>query len=284
MKYRYLILMTSALLVACGGPEGESGGTDDDTVVLVEVDGTPVTLPMLEAVMESRGVSEDDHEGMREVLDELIRMQAVANAASEEGLDEDPKIRAQLRLAEMQTLYRHYLERAQSGQTVSEQDMRDVYDAQLQRSGDTQYRIEIIGYDDQARALRAIKRLQDGEIDYAALRAEAEASGLPVNEPGWIDRSQVPQDFAALLARTGAGEIVPQPLKDSRGWFLVRVEDTRDLQVPSFEQVREGIARSLRQQQGQALVESLYDQAEITPKLPLEQTDPDAEGGAGQQQ
>lgn len=282
MKYNYLIFLFSFFLIACGNQGGESADADAETVVLVEVDGTPVTLTMLEVAMEARGVSENDHEAMRELLDELIRMQAVVNAARGEGLDRNPEVRAQLRLVEMQTLYRHYLERAQRGRTISEQDLRDVYAAQLERSGDTQYRIEIIGYDDQARALKAIERVQDGAVDYAALRAEAQASGLPVDEPGWIDRSQVPEDFAALLVETGAGEIVPQPLNNPQGWFVVRVSDKRDLQVPSFEQVRDGIARSLEQQQRQTLVESLYDQAEITPMLPLEQAD--TEAGAGQQQ
>lgn len=277
MNYKLLIIMISLLLVACGDPEGESAASDADSVVLVEVDGTPVTLAMLERVMAARGVEETDHERMRELLDELIRTQAVANAARAEGLTEVPEVRAELRLAEMQTLYRHYLDRAQAAQTLSEQDVRDVYDAQLERSGDTQYRIEVIGYEDQARALQAIRRLQDGEVEYPALRAEAEAAGLTVDEPGWIDRSQVPEDFAAGLAETGTGSVVPRPLNSSQGWFVVRVVEKRDLQAPEFEQVREGIARSLRQRHQQALVDSLYDQAEITPMLPLEEAGPEAD-------
>ncbi len=284
MKYNYLILLLSLFLIACGNQGSESVDTDTETVVLVEVDGTPVTLSMLEVAMEARGVSENDHEAMRELLDELIRMQVVANAARGQGLDRNPKVRAQLRLAELQTLYRHYLERAQRGKSISEQDIRDVYAAQLQRSGDTQYRIEIIGYDNQTRALKAIERVQEGAVDYAALRTEAQAAGLMVDEPGWIDRSQVPEDFAALLVEAGTGEIVPQPLENPRGWLVVRVSDKRDLQVPPFEQVRDGIARSLAQQQGQTLVESLYDQAEITPMLPLEQADSDTDTAAGPQQ
>lgn len=277
MNCKYLVVLFSFLLVACGEQEDRSGGAGDGTVVLVEVDGAPVTLPMLERVMAARGVAEDEHERMRELLDELIRMGAVANAARAEGLDENREVRAELRLAEMQVLYRHYLERAQQAEAISEADLRDVYEAQLAHSGDKQFRIEVIGYDDQARALKAIERLQDDETDYAALKAEARASGLLVDEPGWIDRSQVPEDFAALLAETATGEIVPQPLRDSRGWFVVRVNEERDLEAPPFEQVREGIARSLQQRRQQALVESLYDQAEITPMLPLEQADPEAE-------
>lgn len=276
MKLNYLIFMLPFLLVACGETGSGSGSADEDTVVLVEVDGTPVTLTMLERVMEARGVEESDHDGMRELLDELIRMQAVANAARQEGLADDPKVRAELRLGEMQSLYRHYLDRAGQSGSISEQDLRDVYAAQLERSGDTQYRIEIIAYEDQARALQAIQRLRDGELTVSELQAEAEAEGLRVESPGWVDRSQVPEDFAAELAETSTGEVVSRPLQNGQGWFLVHVADKRDLQVPAFEQVRDGIAQSMQQEQRQALVESLYDQAEITPMLPLEEAEPES--------
>jgi peptidyl-prolyl cis-trans isomerase C len=278
MKSNYLIIIVfSLLLAACNGQETGSGSNGEGPVVLVEVDGSPITLPMLEQAMEARGVREDEHERMRELLDELIRMQAVANAARAEGVADEPGVQAELRLTEMQTLFGHYLDRALSAEGVSPDQVREAYDAQLARSGDTQYRIEIIGYEDQARALKAIKRLQDGETDYAELHAEAQASELRVDEPGWIDRSQVPEDFAARLVETGTGEVVAQPLQSNQGWYLVRVVDTRPLEVPAFEEVREGIARSLVQRRRQALIESLYDQAEITPMLPLD----DAEAEAG---
>lgn len=277
MSYRPLIISIIIVISACAQQGEESSGPVDKSVVLVEVDGKPITLPMLERAMEARNVEESDHERMRELLDELIRMQAVANAARSEGMADDPEVQAELRLSEIQTMYRHYINRAQRAQPVTDEDIRDVYQAQLERSGDTQYRIETIAYEDQARVLKAIMRLQDGEVDYSGLRAEAEADGLAIEEPGWIDRSQVPEGFAARLVETGSGQIVPRPLESSRGWHLVRVLETRDLQVPALDQVREGIARSLLQQRREALTQSLYDQAEITPMLPLEEAESESD-------
>lgn len=275
MSYKSFIFILPILLCACAQESGAPDQSGDEAVVLVTVDGEPVTLPMLERVMAARGVAEDDHEGMRELLDELIRVQAVANAARAEGVADEPEVQAELRLAEAQMLYGHYLDRAQRRQPVTDAQVREVYDRQLERSGDSQYRIEIIGYDDGARASGAIERIENGEMDYATLRAEARAAGRTVDEPGWIDRSQVPEDFAAALVETNAGGVVGQALEDGRGWFLVHVAEKRELQPPPFEQVREGIARSLLQQRRTRRVESLYEQAEITPMLPLDQAEAD---------
>lgn len=277
MNARFPVLVLSFFLVACGQQPGGDGQSDDDRVVLVEVDGSPVTLPMLERMMDSRGVGEEDHERMRELLDELIRLQVVANAAQDEGLPAEPEVRAELRLAEIQTLYRNYVNRAQRVEPVSDQDIRDVYEAQLERSGDTEYRIEIIAHAEQAPVLRTIRRIGEGEVDYGEVREQAEADGLRVEQPGWIDRSQVPEDFAVALEETQPGNIVPQPLEAGGNWHLVRVLDTRPLETPSFEQVREGIARTLLQRQRESMIDSLYDQAEITPMLPLDEADPETD-------
>jgi peptidyl-prolyl cis-trans isomerase C len=264
------------LLAACSGQDGGTSDSPDEAVVLVEVDGAPVTLPMLERVMSVQGVGEEDHERMRQLLDELIRMQAVANAARSEGLADDPEVQAELRLGELQTLYRHYINRAQRAEPVTDEAIEAVYREQLDRSGDTQYRIEFIAYGDQAAAMRAIERVEDEQADFQVLKEQARADGRQVDAPGWIDRSQVPESFAAALPDVGAGDVVPVPLETARGWHVVQVAETRPLAAPAIDEVREGIARSLLQQRREALIQGLYDQAEITPMLPLDRADPEA--------
>ncbi len=264
-----VVLFLSLFLMGCQS-ETEDPAHDDE-VVLVLVDGEPVTLPMLERVMRSQGVDEDDHDRMRELLDELIRMRAVANIAEREGLSDEPEVRAELRVRELELLNHRYIERLQRQHPVTDEDIEAVYDRQRERAGDTQYRIETISFPEQADALRALARIDDGVDDYDTVRAEAEAEGLAIEQPGWIDLSQVPEDFAASLKGREAGSVATLPLETPQGWRLVKVLDLRDLQAPPLEQVRDGIARSLLQQRRQSLVEDIYEQAEIEPMLPLEE-------------
>jgi len=275
MKRKILIVLSFTLLSACGQGEPEGPDAVADEVVLVTVDGEPITLSMLERVMAARGVSEDEHERMRELLDELVRMQAVANAAREERLQADSEVRADLRLAELRTLYGHYVNQAQRARPVTDEEIEAVYRAQLERSGDRQYRIEIIRYADQAQALSIIDRLERDQASFDALRQAPGDGGEVVEAPLWIDPSQVPPGFARELPDTATGEVVPRPLETGQGWHVVRVVDTRPLDVPALEEVREGIARSLLQRQREAMIQSLYEQAEITPMLPLGEAEPD---------
>jgi peptidyl-prolyl cis-trans isomerase C len=272
MKFKVLILVISATLVGChSAPPEEPGLIEPDDVVLVLVDGEPITLPMLEFMMSARGVDEEDHEGMREILEELIRLRAVANAARSEGLDREPQVRANRMLRDLEALQLRYFDQIYRDHPVTDEDIEVVYQAQLERTGNLQYRIETILYPTQAEALERLVRIEDGVTTFDELKATAAATGLSVDSPIWVDRGQVPDEVAALMADVEAGEVLGLPLETPQGWRVVRVNDTREVEVPDIEEVREGIARHLVRQRLEALVEDLYDAAEIEPMLPLEE-------------
>lgn len=274
MKLKYLISCVFVLVIGLAGCQSEeeaAEGSGDEDVVLVLVDGEPITLPMLERVMADRGVEENDHEAMREILDELIRVRAAANAAVAEGLDQEPEVQAEIALREMDSLYRRYMEKAEGEHEITESDIERVYRQQRERAGDTRYQIETIAYTDTAQALSDLARLEDELADWDSVLEEAESAERGVERPGWIDRSQVPEEFASALAETQSGEIVPVPLEMSESVRIVRVLNTRPLEAPSLDQVRDGIRRSLERERRQAIMETLFDEADIEPMLPLEE-------------
>ncbi len=276
MKPRFLLTTAVILIVLAGCNAPQSGPQQDplvapDDVVLVEVDGEPISLPMLEFMMSQRGVSEDDHEAMRALLDEMIRLRAVANAAEQEGLAATPQVRAQRALQDMEILQLRYFTQMHEDNPVTDEAVAEVYNAQLQRSGDRQYRLQTVVFPEQADALLQLAALQDGETDFDQLVADAQQQALTVEPTGWVDRSQLGPEIGPLIADVVEGEFLSAPLSTPQGWRLLRVEEIRPLEAPSLEEVRDGIERQLVRQRLEALVEDLYEAAEITPMLPLEE-------------
>lgn len=267
------------LLAGCSAESGQQAGSliAPDDVILVEVDGAPISLPMLEFMMAQRGISEDDHEAMRALLDELIRLRAVANAAERDGLASLPEVRAQRALRDMETLQLRYFTRVHETNPVTDEAVAEVYNTQLQRSGDRQYRLQTVVYPQQADALLNLAALQDGQIDFDQVVADAREQGLTIEPTGWVDRSQLGPEIGTLITETAEGEFLPAPLSTPQGWRLLRVEESRPLDVPSLDEVREGIERQLVRQRLEALVEELYEAAEIKPMLPLEEVGPSAQ-------
>lgn len=271
MKSRLLIILACIALSGCQGDSDEHSLVAEDDTILVLVDGQPVTLPMLEFMMTNRGVTEDDHDAMRELLEELIRLRAVANAARSEGLDREPRVRAQRMIRDLETLQLRYFDQVYRDHPVTDEDIEAVYRRQVERSGSHQYKLETILYGNQAEALAQLVSLEDGQSSFDELKATARERGLGVDEELWVDRSQLPEDIALLFDDIEVGEVVGLPLETPQGWRLLRVVDTRQIEVPTMESVREGISRHLVRQRLEALVEDLYDAAEITPMLPVEE-------------
>ena len=258
------------LLSACSGRDDHALLSEEDTV-LVLVDDQPITLGMLEFLMEARGVAEDDTEGMRELFEEMIRIRAVANVALTGGLADEKTVRAERMIRDMDTLYLNYVNRFNRENPITDEEVEAAYERQVREAGQSQYRIEAIAFPDQAEALRLIVALDEGELSYQQVRDDARQRGLQIEQPGWIERSQVPPDFATELVETEPGNVVSLPLQTPQGWLIIHVADIRELEVPALDEVREGVARALSQQRLQQLMEQYYQAAEITPMLPLEQ-------------
>jgi peptidyl-prolyl cis-trans isomerase C len=267
-KNLILLIILSFSLAGCQQESGDLIHSDD--VILVEVDGRPISLPMLEFMMVQRGIAEDDHEAMRELLDELIRLRAVANAAEREGLAEEPGVRAQRALRDMETLQLQYFTRVHEQYPVTDQAIRETYRNQLERSGERQFQLQTIVYPSQADALLQLAALQDGQAGFDDLLEAARSEGRLVEPTGWVDPSQLGAELGPLLEDAATGDVLSAPLRTPQGWRLLRIESTRSLEPPPLEEVRDGIERQLVRQRLEALVEDLYQAAEVTPMLPLE--------------
>jgi len=272
-----LILFFFAVFVSgCGDSSPDHPLVYEDDVVLVDVDGQPVTLSMLEHLMEVRGVSEEDEEGMRQLLDELIRIQAVANRARTEGVSDDPDVRAQRMIRDIETQYVHYLQEFQLDNPVTDDEIRSVYRSQVQRTADRRFKLETIEFETQAPALEEMRALGAGELTFEEAIDRATEDGRLARRTEWIDSTQVPADFAPSLIASEAGDVVDSLLPYEGRWQVVRVIETEAFDPPPLSEVREGIRRTLTREKIEAMVERTYENARITPMLPLDDAEADA--------
>lgn len=274
MRYKLLILLfLSGFLAGCNSNVADPLMSEED-VVLVEVDGRPVTLPMLEFLMEARGVTEQDTDQMRELLDELIRLRAMANAAEFEGISARPKVRAERMIKDIEVQYVRYLEHFQSENPIGDAEIQQVYRQQVERAGDLQYRLETIQFERQVDALSALTAIEDGESDFEQQLVLANEAGRAVGRPNWIDRSQVPDDVSQALAGVSEGDTLSALLPYQDQWLIARVLETQALELPTLDQVSEGIRRTLAREQNQLLIDDVFEAANIVPMLPLEENGP----------
>ena len=267
MIYKLLIaIVITVWLSGCDGRHTSHPLIDPEDIILLTVDGEPISIPMLEFMMTVRGVGEDDIEGMRGLLDELIRLRAVTNAAAREGIAESPAFRAERLVRDLERVQLAYFTHIYEQHPVTERQIEAVYASQLERAGTRQFQLQWVTYGQQLEALRDLARLEMGELNFAELAASAPARSQ------WVDRSQLPASIAAQVDEFEIGMVLPEPLPSPTGWQLAQVQDIRPLQAPALSEVRDGIERMLVRQRLEALVEDLYQAADIVPQLPMDET------------
>ena len=78
--------------------------------------------------------------------------------------------------------------------------------------------------------------------------------------------SYVPE-FSKALVALKKGETTQTPVKSQFGWHIIKLEDTRDAQFPSFEEVKPQVQQRLMQQKVQQYQEDLRKKAKTDYKF-----------------
>lgn len=262
---RALLFLLVALLPlsACQRGGNEAGAQN----VLARVDGQPITSAMVDQLLAVKGQSNlAGADERRAALNELIRIQAVANRALEQGIENQPEVWADLAVNRQRILLNHFSNRFLSERPLTDEELRQAYNTTVKRSGQQQVRLESILFQDEQAAVSALLSAEEG-VSFEVLAEQARSAGRKVETLDWADLSQLPEDYAGVVSEMPAGSVVPVPLRDQIGgqgaWRVLRLLERRRFQPPSFEEVRPGLERQLRRQKLQEWSQRLLDKAEV---------------------
>ena len=82
-------------------------------------------------------------------------------------------------------------------------------------------------------------------------------------ELGWFDLSRMVPEFGAAVSKLEKGKITEEPVKTNFGYHVIQLEDSRPIEVPSFEEVKANLAQQLQQQNLKKQLEDLKAKAKI---------------------
>jgi peptidyl-prolyl cis-trans isomerase C len=83
---------------------------------------------------------------------------------------------------------------------------------------------------------------------------------------GWVPVGSIPttyvKPFADAVMNLTKGQ-VSEPVQSQFGWHVIKLEDVRDLKLPTYEEVKPQILQSLQQQAVQKMVAEMRAKAKI---------------------
>ena len=121
----------------------------------------------------------------------------------------------------------------------------------------------LVEKEDEAKSILA--QLKKGAKFDALAKKHSKDAGSAANggDLDWANANSYVKEFSQALVKMGKGQVSTEPVKTEFGYHIIRLEDVRDAQFPSFEQVKPQIAAELQKRKLQDYQKSLRDQAKV---------------------
>jgi peptidyl-prolyl cis-trans isomerase C len=236
--------------------------------VLAEVNGRQITEDTLQRYMKFRGLPKDaDPQQQRtRMIEELINRELLYIDAVDKGVDKLPQVKADLENQQTNVIAGAMLKQATDSVRLSDDQLKQAYQDYLKTMPATQeYKARHILLEEETQAASVIEELNKG-ADFAELAKQKSTgpSGPSGGDLGWFQPSQMVEPFAKAVMKLKNGEYSKTPVHTQFGWHVVLREDSRQLDPPSFDSLKEQFRMRLMNKNVEQYIGSLRDKAKIT--------------------
>lgn len=259
-----------AFLITVAVPLGVAANSAS-AAVLAKVNGKEITDEDLKIAAEDLGSSLpaqlDGKTREAYLLDYLIDGQLIVQKALAEKLDQDPEFPKKLAYFREKLLMESVLSKL-SKDALTDDAMKKTYDeAAKGQKPETEVHARhiLVATEDDAQA--ALKRIKAGE-DFAKVAKEVSKDpGTEGGDLGWFTKDRMVPEFAEAAFKLEPGQ-VSNPVKSQFGWHIIKLEGKREKPFPSFEEVKDQVARYVVQKAQNDLIVKLRADAKIERTTP----------------
>jgi len=248
-------------------PAGQAA-IDPTTTVVATINGEAIYL--IEILTQIQQLPQQYQQAPMEqiyppMLDRAIDARLIANAAREAGLQDREDVKARVAQAESEIISEVFLTEKVSAR-MDEAALRKRYEESLAGATDRGEEVKArhILLTTEAEAREVIAELKKG-ADFAELAKEKSTgpSGSNGGDLGYFTKDAMVAPFAEAAFALQPGEVTEDPVETQFGWHVIKVEDRREIEPPSFEEMQSQIAQEMTREILTETVQSLRDGVEI---------------------
>jgi peptidyl-prolyl cis-trans isomerase C len=210
----------------------------------------------------------DTPERHNAVKEELVNREVLAQAAARRGLDKNPDIAAQMQMASQAVLVRALFESEVKANPITDAQLQREYETFKSSMGANEYKVRHILVDKEDDAKAIIAELNKGG-DFAKIAKEKSKDPGSKDNGGdldWGPSARYVKPFADAITGMQKGQTTATPVKTDFGYHVIRLDDTRPLKVPEFNEIKEQFRQRAQQAQIQKLVMDLRTKAKVEEK------------------
>lgn len=264
-----LLTLAAVVLAGCAAEESASPTATDLGDVISTVDDQPISEQMLafysrtRIQKESADLSPEERENL---IEELVQLRLITNAAEAGDVLADTAFRAELELQRLQTIARRQISSYLEENPPTEAELEAAYEANLDQFAGAQFRARHILVDSEQEATEIIAELEQGaDFQELARTRSTGPSGPNGGDLGWFEADRMVPPFAAAVRAMEAGTFSDLPVQTRFGWHVILLEERSDARAPGLDAVRNDVTQIVEQDKVQSYLEQLRVEAEISP-------------------
>lgn len=219
---------------------------------LAIVNGKPVPKERFETVKQQveRTGRQITPEIEARVKDQIITAEVFTQEAQKLGLDGTASFRAQMDLTRQQILINELFADYQTKNVITDAEIQAEYDKFAAANGGKEYKVShiLVAKEEEAKAIIASLKKGGKFEDIAKKQSKDPGSGAKGGDLDWANPNSYVPEFTEALMKLEKGKMTPTPVKSQYGWHIIRLDDTRQAQLPKLEEVKPQIAQQLQQQ------------------------------------
>ena len=202
------------------------------------------------------------------IRDELISREVLTQAAKKKGLDKDGNVAAQMDMARQAVLIRAYFDTHVKANPISDAQLKAIYDAQVAQMGDKEYKARhiLVDTEDEAKAVIAALKRGDAFEKVAKEKSKDTGSKDQGGDLDWGPAGRYVPEFGNAMKALAKGQTTDTPVKSPFGFHVIRLDDSRAMKIPVYDEVKDNLRQRAQQEQVAKLVNDLKSKAKIDDK------------------
>lgn len=259
-------LLLAALFLAATTSLASAAGT---VKIIATVNGTDITEDTLIRYADQRGLPAEMPQSQQRdaLIEELINRELIYQNAVSIGVDKTPAIQQEVDYQRINIIASSMLNRSSDRFAVSDADLKKEFENRKDEIGGKELKARHILLETEADAKAVIVELGKG-TDFASLAGERSKgpSAVSGGDLGWFQPEQMVKPFSEAASKLKKGQYTKTPVNTQFGWHVILLEDTRLVNPPKFEDIKEQIRVGLQNKLIEDYISKLRYDAKIERK------------------
>jgi len=269
--HRMILLALAAALLAACSQKGTQDAPASRSPPVAVVDGRPIDRDLYEFYAKgiaNKPSSELTPEQRDQVLDNLVRASVIAEQAEKDGTAKETNTAALLELQRLNVLQQAVSEKYLKDRKATDQELRAEYETQVSQLPKLEYHARHILVATEQFAAKIVEELEKKGTKFEDVaKRESMDSKENGGDLGWFTPDRMVKPFADAVVALKPGEYTHAPVQTQYGWHIIKLEDTREMAPPQFEQVKQRVEQMVQGKKFKAYVDELMKTAKVEKKL-----------------